>query len=84
MRSCRAPTGSGSRHVERVFAAYDALGAELAEDGAVLAETFQLVSGHQLTQQLVFRDGAYAIADATVVLEEGRSGHLIILVKVDG
>jgi methylase of polypeptide subunit release factors len=86
----RAPTGTGSRHVERVFAAYDAL-AKLATDDALLAETFQLVTGHQLTQRLVYGDDGYAIADATIALLEGvgleaavPAAVLPVLLRVDG
>jgi methylase of polypeptide subunit release factors len=86
----RAPTGSGSDHVERIFAAYDAL-EDLSDDAAFVGETFELVNGHQLAQRLVYRDGSYAIADASMVLDAGvgleagvPAACLPILLRVDG
>jgi hypothetical protein len=86
----RAPIGSGSDHVERVFAAYDAL-EDLRDDAAFVGETFQLVDGHQLAQRLVYQAGSYAIADASMVLDTGvgleagvPAACLPILLRVDG
>jgi SAM-dependent methyltransferase len=87
----RAPAGSGSEHVERVFAAYDAL-SDLGDDRrALLSQTFKLVDGHQLAQRLVFREGGYAIADATMLLEQGLgleasvpAAALAVVLRIDG
>lgn len=63
------PSGSGSDHVQRVFAAEDFLQG-LADEHALLDEVFALVPGHRLDQTLVYEEG-YVAGDARLRLAAG-------------
>jgi hypothetical protein len=87
----RPPIGTGSDHAQRVFDAYDVLARPGYDDASLLGSTFRLVEGHQLTQRLVYRDAAYAVADTTMVLERGigfvgsiPTPVLPVLLRLDG
>ena len=52
------PTGPGSDHILRIFAAHDYL-QSLANEAAMLDDAFALVAGHRLDQSLTYTDGTY-------------------------
>jgi hypothetical protein len=58
-----------SAHILRVFDAADYLAA--ADERAVLDETFALAEAARLEQRLVFEKGEWALAEATLSLDDG-------------
>jgi methylase of polypeptide subunit release factors len=72
-RADRIPPGHpvpASDHVIRVFNAHDHL-AELADETALLDETFSLAERVRIEQDLSCRDGGYVVEAMTVLLDEG-------------
>jgi hypothetical protein len=91
--AAHGPAGAAGAQIRRVFAAQDFL-AGLAPgeaDGALLAAPLRPADRHRLEQTLIYRDGAYAVRDAALVLDEGvglrgavdlRALH--VLLRLDG
>jgi methylase of polypeptide subunit release factors len=65
-----ASFGPSGDEVDRLLRTQDWLGV-LPDDDALLEERLRLVERHRLEQTLRCRDGAFAVADATLTLEQG-------------
>lgn len=64
------PSGSAGDHVLRVFEAHDFLQG-IRDDSALLEEALRPAAAHRLEQVLPYRDGAYAIGESRLLLDDG-------------